>query len=58
MRNRYTHTAAPIKKFQFCKRFTHNKPQDDLVSDSDTCLNSFLKNCSFVKRICLFNIFI
>ena len=33
MRNRYTHTAAPIKKFQFRKRFTHNKPQDDLVSE-------------------------
>ena len=33
MRNRYTHTAAPIKKFQFRRRFTHNKQiQEDLVS--------------------------
>ena len=33
MRNRYTHTATSIKKFQFRKRFTHNKQiQEDLVS--------------------------
>src|SRR5215208_4229056 len=33
MRNRYIHTVIPIKKFQFRKRFIHNKPQDDLVSE-------------------------